>query len=242
MWALTRICVLSFMWILLRYIVVIFYGPLQIAGSIYVMKLTTKLIFYVQNTYQQPTFLQYCVASLSKLHLPTRHSRLSENLKSRNQLNKKHKQAVPWAVIITGGPEYPCCKTQSSILFHSNPSRGPTLYEFNPVHVCTTCFSALHTRHSLLSIPSAVTGKTYGTHWYICCRLLPIQSSVLKNLSKSNESGAFRLPTTPLSHLTDWIKIRGWYKNIFFTFLCNFVHSCGKNKCWENHRLCMFLQ
>jgi len=166
---------------ILRNMLLIFYGLLQIAGSIYVLKLTIKLIFIYKNTYQRPTFLQNWVASLSKLHLPARHSRLSENLKSRNQLNKKHKQAVPWAVIITGGPEYPCCKTQSSILFHRNPSRGPMLCEFNPVHVCTTCFSALYTRHSLLSITSAVTGKTYGNHWYIWFSFLPIQSSVLKN-------------------------------------------------------------
>jgi hypothetical protein len=145
------------------------------------MKLTIKLIFIYKNRYQRPTFLQNCVASLSKLHLPTRHNRQCENLKSRNQLNKKPKQAVPWAVIITGGPEYSCCKTQSSILFHRNPSRGPMLCEFNPVHVWTTCFSALHTRHSLLSIPSTVTGKTYGTRWYIWFSFVPIQSWVLKN-------------------------------------------------------------
>jgi len=60
---------------ILRYIVVIFYCPLQIAGSIYVMKLTIKPIFIYKNTYRQPMFLQNCVASLSKLHLPTRHSR-----------------------------------------------------------------------------------------------------------------------------------------------------------------------
>jgi hypothetical protein len=60
---------------IVRYIVVIFYRPLQIAISIYVMKHTIKLVFIYKNTYQRPTFLESCVASLSKLHLPTRHSR-----------------------------------------------------------------------------------------------------------------------------------------------------------------------